>query len=92
MRESTYRAFLVPSLERPNLVVSRYSQVIRIEIDDNKKATGVTFIKDGIKLTATATKEVILSAGAIGTPHLLMLSGLGPSDNLKSVGVSFYIS
>ncbi|OXA50883.1 Glucose dehydrogenase [FAD, quinone] [Folsomia candida] len=91
-RESTYRAFLHPILGRENLIVSRYSRVIKINVDEDENgslhAGSVTYVKNDKTLTAKARKEIILSAGAIGTPHLLMLSGIGPSEHLASVGVT----
>lgn len=62
-----------------------YSKVL---IDDNKRAYGVLFAHDGQQLTAKATKEVILSAGAVNSPKLLMLSGIGPRWHLEQHGVS----
>ncbi len=60
------------------------SQVIKIMIDpDTKTATGVQFEKQGKIYVVEATKEVVLSAGAISSPQILMLSGVGPADHLK---------
>jgi len=64
------------------------SYVLRINIDPTTKiATGVQFKKNGIIYNIGATKEVILSAGAINSPQILMLSGVGPEDHLKSLGI-----
>jgi choline dehydrogenase len=54
---------------------------------ENKKAVGVSFVRDNMKYSIMANKEVILSAGTIGSPQILMLSGIGPKDHLKSKGV-----
>uniref|UniRef100_A0A0B7BFL3 Glucose-methanol-choline oxidoreductase N-terminal domain-containing protein n=1 Tax=Arion vulgaris TaxID=1028688 RepID=A0A0B7BFL3_9EUPU len=84
-RWSTSRAFLYPALGRPNLDVAIHSHVTKIIIQ-NKTAVGVEVIKDGRKYVVNARKEIILSAGAVGSPQILMLSGIGPKkhlDNLK---------
>jgi len=68
--------------------VSIFSQVTRIIIDpQTKKTVGVEFIKKGKTRLVFAKKEVILSAGPINSPQLLMLSGIGPEDHLKNLGV-----
>jgi len=68
--------------------VAIFSQVTRILIDPKtKKATGVEFIKKGKHRTVYVKKEVILSAGAINSPQLLMLSGVGPKDHLNNLGI-----
>ncbi len=92
-RSSTFHAFLEPVMDaRENLVVVPYAQVQRIllgESADGLVATGVEYrTSDGALETVTATKEVVLSAGAIGSPQLLMLSGIGPEDELARVGIS----
>ncbi|KAF9884849.1 hypothetical protein FE257_001192 [Aspergillus nanangensis] len=79
-------------LNRPNYDLVTWTKVTKIEID-NKKATGVTFRpntfdeKDWDFTTVAAKKEVILSAGAIHSPHLLQLSGIGPSKLLESARI-----
>lgn len=87
IRCSSNRAYLHPIRDRKNLHVSKYSQVVKILIDSKKRAYGVEFIKDNIFRTAKASKEVILSAGAINSPKLLMLSGIGPKEHLKSLDI-----
>lgn len=82
------RAFILPILkDRKNLKVSLHSFVTRV-LFEGKKATGVEFIKEGKRYRATATKEVILSAGAINSPQILMLSGIGPKDELERLGIN----
>lgn len=54
---------------------------------ENGRAVGVTFVKNGQYYTANASKEVILSAGTIGTPQILMLSGIGPESELDNLGI-----
>lgn len=81
-RCTTAKAFLVPAKNRTNLYVIKHAHVTRVNIDETKRATGVEFVVDNIQMKATAKKEVILSAGAVGTPQLLMLSGIGPKEHL----------
>ncbi|MGI9363559.1 MAG: GMC family oxidoreductase [Rhizobiaceae bacterium] len=82
-RSSAAMGYLAPINERANLGVETGAQVLRI-LTENHRATGVE-MADGRKLTAD--REVILSSGAIGSPKLLQLSGIGPADNLNSLGV-----
>ncbi|KAJ8917313.1 hypothetical protein NQ315_002331 [Exocentrus adspersus] len=87
-RCSTAKAFLRPIRLRPNLHISIYSHVTRVLIDPGtRRAYGVEFIRDGKRKTVLAKKEVILSAGAINSPHLLMLSGIGPRKHLEEKGI-----
>uniref|UniRef100_A0A1L8DZX6 Putative glucose dehydrogenase fad quinone n=1 Tax=Nyssomyia neivai TaxID=330878 RepID=A0A1L8DZX6_9DIPT len=88
VRYSTARAFLIPAKDRPNLHVVKNAFVLNVELD-GKTATGVKVNIDGKKtLVAKAKKEVIVSGGAINSPHLLMLSGIGPKKHLKEHGIS----
>ncbi|VDC03054.1 unnamed protein product [Peniophora sp. CBMAI 1063] len=93
-RHSTAHAYLTPEvLARPNLKVAVNAHVEKVlfeEGDGEPKAVGVQLSSTsapGKKFRVRATKEVILSAGAIATPHLLLLSGLGPKAELEVVGV-----
>ncbi|CAH1132792.1 unnamed protein product [Ceutorhynchus assimilis] len=87
-RCSTAKAFLRPIRLRKNFHLSLYSHVTRILIDPTtRRAYGVEFIKHGIKHKILAKKEVILSGGAINSPQLLMLSGVGPAQDLQSHGI-----
>lgn len=87
-RWSTSRAFLHPIHNRKNLFMTKRSQVTKILIDPvSKRAYGVEFVKNRKKYYVLARKEVILSAGAINSPQLLMLSGVGPKNHLKSVNI-----
>jgi 4-pyridoxate dehydrogenase len=81
-RSSSASAYLRPALRRRNLNVSVGALTVRILID-NGRATGVEYLKSGTTLTARARREVILSAGVINSPQLLMLSGIGDADELK---------
>jgi 4-pyridoxate dehydrogenase len=78
--------YLHPAMKRENLSVEVRALVSRI-ILQGKRATGVEYEKGGQVLRAHATREVILSGGAFNSPQVLMLSGIGPADHLRSVGI-----
>ncbi|XP_034936857.1 glucose dehydrogenase [FAD, quinone]-like [Chelonus insularis] len=86
-RCSTAKAFLRPVKKRKNLHIAMHAQVLKLLFDQNKRTVGVEFFKDGRKQIARVKKEVILSAGAIGSPQLLMLSGIGPQEHLDELGI-----
>jgi choline dehydrogenase len=86
LRCSAADAFLKPVRRRPNLTVLTESQVLGIEFD-GRRAVGVRYLQGGEESGAEATREVILSAGAIGSPQLLMASGVGPADHLRELGI-----
>ncbi|EKS9799781.1 MULTISPECIES: GMC family oxidoreductase [Burkholderia] len=86
-RWSAARAYLFPHLKtRGNLTVETGAQVRRI-VFDGKRAVGVEVTRGGNVETVWAKKEVILSAGALQSPQLLMLSGVGPKDELERLGI-----
>ncbi|KAL1485402.1 hypothetical protein MTO96_010124 [Rhipicephalus appendiculatus] len=86
-RWSTSKAFVIPVAgERPNLHISLFSMATKVLFEE-KRAVGVTFLKDGAEHTALAAREVILSAGVANSPKLLMLSGVGPKDHLKELKI-----
>ena len=92
-RSSTYRAFLEGDAERrPNLTIITGAQATRVILEGspgNMIATGVEYrTAAGDTRTALATREVVLSGGAIGSPHLLLLSGIGPRRELEAAGVA----
>ena len=92
-RSSTYHAFLEGEVEqRPNLQVICGAQVTRVILEGGPgglRATGVEYrTGDGETAVAEAAREVILSAGAVGSPQILMLSGIGPKSELEAVGVA----
>lgn len=88
VRESSSRAYLHPIHDRPNLHMKKHSMVTKLLIDPETKQTyGVEFIQNGVKKTVRARKEVIISAGAINSPQLLMLSGIGPRKHLASLNI-----
>lgn len=86
-RQSTNFAYLYPISDRKNLHVKKLSHVTKLLIDSAKNVYGVEFRSHGQVFSVRATKEVILSAGAINTPQILMLSGIGPTSHLKSIGI-----
>src|SRR5665213_938050 len=86
-RNSTARAFLYPAMKRPNLTVVTYATTTRVVIE-NGRAVGVEYLKDGAVEQARAAREVVLSAGAYNSPQLLMLSGIGPADELRVLGIA----
>ncbi len=92
-RSSTYHAFLEGAAEeRPNLTIITGAQATRILLEDRQEgltAAGVEYrTADGGTHTVYATRDVVLSAGAVGSPHLLMLSGIGSRRELEAVDVA----
>ncbi|MCF8369996.1 MAG: GMC family oxidoreductase N-terminal domain-containing protein [Bacteroidales bacterium] len=85
-RHSAVEAYLAPALTRQNLTVSTFSHVTRLIIE-NEKCLGVEFIKDKVLVKAYSNKEVILSAGAIESPHILQLSGIGNAEHLEKFDI-----
>ncbi len=85
-RSSTANAFLHPALKRKNLELRMYAQASRI-LFDGKRATGVEYRQRGKTVQIKARREVILSGGAINSPQLLMLSGIGDAEHLKTIGI-----
>jgi choline dehydrogenase len=85
-RWSTADAYLRPALERPNLTVRTGAQVARIVLA-GARATGVTYQAGGTEVTVGADREVLLSGGAVNSPQLLMLSGIGPAEHLREHGI-----
>jgi choline dehydrogenase len=86
VRWSAARAFLDPVKSRPNLHVVTGALVQRVTFD-GRRATGIAFTQGGKALHAAARRETILSAGAIGSPQILQLSGLGPGALLQQHGI-----
>jgi choline dehydrogenase len=85
-RHSVADAFLTPVLSRPNLEVRSQCHATRLIIE-GKRVTGIEYVRDGKPERARAAREIILSGGVIDTPKLLMLSGIGPADHLKTIGI-----
>ena len=91
VRQSTNNAFLkTVCRHRKNLHIVTGIRVTKLIIDDNKRVTGVEYVLDcdhAQKGNVFADKEVILSAGALASPQILMLSGIGPQETLKRLGI-----
>jgi choline dehydrogenase len=87
MRASAATAYLRPAMRRPNLTVETGAQVTRVRFD-GRRAVGVDYRRGGVDHSATARGEVILSAGAVMSPVLLQLSGIGDPELLRRHGIS----
>jgi choline dehydrogenase len=85
-RHSTADGYLTPAKDRPNLTVRTGSHATRV-LFDGTRATGVEYVAEGEARQASARAEVILSGGAINTPQLLMLSGVGDARRLAELGI-----
>ncbi len=86
-RWSAARAYLTPHLSRPNLTVLTGAAATRIVLD-GRRAIGVEVVVDGRRKLVSASREVLLCAGAFQSPHLLLLSGIGPGDQLRARGIA----
>jgi len=85
-RSSTANAFLKPARGRKNLTVATNAHMTRVLLEGTR-AKGVEYVQDGSTLRASAAREIILAAGAFNTPQLLMLSGIGPAEHLRKIGI-----
>jgi choline dehydrogenase len=85
-RCSTAVGYLHPAMKRPNLRVITHAHTQKV-LFEGTRATGVAFRQNGQDKIARATKETILCAGAIGSPQILMLSGIGPHAHLQEMGI-----
>ena len=85
-RVSPADAYLLPAVSRANLTVLGGCLVTRLLIRDGR-CTGAEYLRDGVPQQAHASAEVIVCAGAVGSPQLLMLSGIGPAEYLRGVGI-----
>lgn len=86
-RASTGRVFLRPVLKRRNLTVVTHAMVTKLLFEGNRVA-GVEYFRRGKRTVVRGLRRTVLCLGAINTPHLLMLSGVGPADHLKSMGIT----
>jgi len=85
-RCSTAKAYLHPARSRPNLTVISHARATRLLFND-RRAIGVQYLHNGVIEQAYASAEIILAAGALRSPHLLMLSGVGPAAELEALGI-----
>ena len=85
-RASTARTYLRPAMRRPNLQVITQAQVRRI-LFDGRRAVAVEYEQGGTAQRVDADREIFLSAGAIGSPHILQLSGVGAPEHLDRIGI-----
>ena len=86
-RSSTARAYLYPAIGRSNLTVRTGALTLRVLLEKGR-AVGVRYAWDGQIREARVAREVLLSAGSYNSPQILMLSGIGPADELKSMGIA----
>ena len=89
-RCSAAAGYLHPAMSRPNLTVVTKAHIAQI-VFDGKRAVGARFLKSGRMTEIAAKREVILSAGAFGSPQILMLSGVGPTEELRAHGIETVI-
>lgn len=85
-RQSTWHGYLRPAIKRKNLTIVTNAIATGVVLK-NSRAIGVNYTHNGVSETVGAGQEIILSAGALATPKLLMLSGIGPADHLRSFGI-----
>lgn len=89
-RCSNAEAYLRPAEARPNLRIETGAQVSKVTITDGR-AAGVEYVQSGQHHRATARREIVLAAGALQSPHLLMVSGVGPAADLQRLGVPVHV-
>jgi choline dehydrogenase len=87
VRQTTYDAFIAPVRSRPNLGVRTGVHVQRVVVE-NGRANAVEIVQEGVARRVAATREVVLCAGTLNTPQLLMLSGIGNADHLQQHGIA----
>jgi choline dehydrogenase len=89
-RHSAAAAYLKPVMKRPNLTVRTNAQVTNL-LFEKRRAVGISYVHNGKLEQTRVNKEVILSGGAINSPQLLMLSGIGPADHLQALGIPLIV-
>ena len=89
-RNSVARAYLHPAMHRPNLTVLTHAETHRL-LFEGARCRGVEYTRGGAVQTAFAAEEVVLCAGAIGSPRLLLLSGIGPEEDIRSLGIPLVV-
>ncbi|MGH7073638.1 MAG: GMC family oxidoreductase [Stellaceae bacterium] len=85
-RSSAARAYLHPAMKRPNLFVMMNALTQRVVLDKNR-AIGIEYVQNGTRFFARARREVILCGGSYNSPQLLLLSGIGPADEIAKLGI-----
>jgi choline dehydrogenase len=85
-RNSTAVAYLRPALKRPNLTVQTQALAAKLLVE-GKRVVGVAYLRNGAQEEVRASREVIVCGGAVNSPQLLLLSGIGPADHLKALGI-----
>lgn len=85
-RHSAAAAFLAPAMARPNVEVRSDVRVTRLLVE-GRRVVGVEYVREGRTERVNAGREVVLSAGVVGSPTLLLLSGIGPADELRAHGI-----
>lgn len=90
MRHNTSAAYLVPAAGRSNLVVRTGAHATRV-LFDGTRAVGVEYLSEGTTTSVSARREIVLSGGAVNTPQLLMLSGIGDATHLRSLGIDVLV-
>ncbi len=85
-RASAARAFLYPAMRRPNLTVRTHALVQRVLLESGR-AVGIEYMQDGRLRRVRAEREVVLSGGVYGSPQMLLLSGIGPAEELRAHGI-----
>lgn len=90
MRHSAAVGYLHAALAQDNLTAIPQAQVVKLTFD-GRRCTGATYRKDGEEHTVSADKEVILCGGAVNSPQLLMLSGVGPKETLEKFDIDVVI-
>jgi choline dehydrogenase len=86
IRWSAAKAYLTPAMKRPNVAVRPKALATRIRFD-GLRAVAVTYLRGGVEETVAARREIVLAGGAINTPQLLKLSGIGPAEELRAFGI-----
>ncbi|KAK7604881.1 hypothetical protein V9T40_006067 [Parthenolecanium corni] len=87
VRDNTARAYLVPIKNRQNLVVMKETHVTKLLINTSKQVFGVEVNKNGVYKKILCSKEVVLAAGAVASPQIMMLSGIGPREHLQELQI-----
>lgn len=85
-RFSVVSAYLRPAMARPNLTVLTGAEALRLSFE-GRRCTGIEYARDGRLAHLRVRREVVVCAGAIGSPRLLLLSGVGPAEELRSLGI-----